>query len=397
MSERHTYIFYALILGFLTMIGPIAVDIFLPMVPSIAEGLNVGIGSIEFSLTAIFSGNAIGQILYGPLADRFGRRPIILTALFVFFIATIGAGLATDIEALIFWRFLQGLVMASGRIIANSVARDLYEREKLAKLITVIMVVGIMSSIISAPLGGYLSEHFSWHTSFWFMAAYSGIAFVLFFLFFKETLVEKDFRALKPSILLENFAAIITNRIFIRNVICGGFVLSGLVAYLNSSAGVIIGIFDIKPATYGLLYSAIMIGYTIAAVVAGKLIDYLHVNTLIKIGSFAVAGGGILMLSFALAEINHVLAVIGPMIIFMVGFAFLVPQTIAACLTPFPEKAGTASSLQGFIQNMMAAFVSALLAVFANGTALPMSFAIALSGILAAATYVFFIRRPLRR
>jgi MFS transporter, DHA1 family, multidrug resistance protein len=393
MSDRRTYLFYALALGFLTMIGPISIDTFLPMIPSMAKGLNVGIGSIEFSLTAIFSGNAIGQILYGPLADRFGRRPIIIIALFVFFVATIGAGLATDIETLVYWRFLQGLMMASGRILANSVARDLYEREKLAKMITVIMVVGIMSSIGSAPLGGYLSEHYSWPTVFWFMALYSGVAFLIFFLFFKETIVEKDFRALRPSILLGNFATITANRTFILNVICGGFVLSGLVAYLNSSAGVIIGIFGIEPATYGLLYSTIMIGYTIAAVIAGKLIDYFHVNTLIKIGSFAVAGGGILMLGFALGEINHVFAVMGPMIVFMIGFAFLVPQTIAASLTPFPEKAGTASSLQGFIQNAMAAVVSALLAVFADGTAVPMSLAIALSGIFAAATYVFFIRR----
>jgi DHA1 family bicyclomycin/chloramphenicol resistance-like MFS transporter len=393
MSERKKYIFYALILGFLTMIGPISIDTFLPMVPSIAKGLNVSIGSIEFSLTAIFTGNAIGQIIYGPVSDRFGRRPIILIALFIFFIATIGAGLSTDIETLVFWRFLQGLMMASGRILANSVARDLYEREKLAKLITTIMLVGIMSSIGSAPLGGFLSEYYSWHTIFWFMAIYSGIAFLIFFVLFKETIPEKDYRALKPSVLFENFSTIITNHTFLLNVICGGFILSGLVTYLNSSSGVLIGAFGIKPALYGLLYATVMVGYASAAITAGKLMNYLDAATLSKFGAFSIALGGICMLVFALTGLKHAGAVLAPMIVFMVGFAFLYPQTISAGLMPFPEKAGTASSLQGFLQNLMAAIFSAFLAIFADGTAIPMGFAMAICGISAAATYMLFIRR----
>tara|TARA_B100000315_G_scaffold260478_2_gene322238 strand:- start:977 stop:2185 length:1209 start_codon:yes stop_codon:yes gene_type:complete len=392
-ANNRAYIFYACLLGFLTMIGPIAIDAFLPAVPAIAKGLNVEIGAIEYSLTAIFAGNALGQIIYGPLADRYGRKPIIVLALFIYFAATVGAGLASDVETLIFWRFLQGLVVASGRILSNAVARDLFEREKLAKLITAFMLIGAISTIGSSPLGGYLSENFHWRTVFWFMSGYSGAAFIIFLLFFKETIAEKDYRALRPSTLLGNFASILSNRVFLINVICGGFVLCGLVAYLNSSSGLLIGTFGIKPGIYGLWFSLVMIGYMAAAAITGKLIDYVGMRWLIMLGSFTVALSGMLMLGFALAEINHVLAIVGPMMLFMVGFAILLPQTTSASLTPFPRNAGAASSLQGFIQNSMAAVVSALLSTFADGSAIPMAVAIALSGLAAAATYVLFIRR----
>ncbi len=393
MPDRRHFIFYIILLGFLTMIGPISIDGFLPMVPLIAESLNVGIGSVEFSLTAIFAGNAVGQIIYGPLSDRFGRKPIILLALSIYITATIGAGLSSSIGTLVFWRFAQGLVIASGRILANAVARDLFEREKLAKAITGYMAIGALSTLGSAPLSGYLSEIFPWQSIFIFMAIYAGIAFIAFVFIFKETIPEINQRALMPAVLYGNFSTILTNRIFILNVICGGFVLSGLVAYLNSSSGVLIGTFGIKPAIYGILFSSVMVGYIIATAIAGKLIDYLGMKKLFLIGSFAVALAGILMFGLAFIQINHAAAILAPMILFMIGFAFLLPQTTSAALTPFPRLAGAASSLQGFIQNSMAVVFSALLALFSDGTALPMSTAIAACGILSAGTYVLFIKK----
>jgi DHA1 family bicyclomycin/chloramphenicol resistance-like MFS transporter len=393
MSKRRLLLFYALLLGYLTMVGPIAIDGFLPAVPAIANGLGVGISSIEFSLTAIFAGNALGQILYGPLADRFGRKPIILLTLSIYFAATIGAGLSETVGSLVFWRFLQGLVLASGRILSNAVSRDLFERDKLAKLITGFMLVGAASTLGAGPLGGYLSENFSWQSIFWCMSIYSGSAILIFWLFYKETLQNKDFRALRFATLARNFSTILSNRNFLFNVLCGGFVLSGLVAYLNSSSGILIGTFGIKPGMYGILLSMVMIGYMAATATAGKLIDTLGMKRLIQIGSFTVATGGIVMFGLALANINHAAAVLAPMVIFMFGFAFVLPQTTSASLTPFPQIAGAASSLQGFIQNSMAAILSALLSTFSDGTAIPMAAAIAVCGILTVVIYVLYIRR----
>jgi DHA1 family bicyclomycin/chloramphenicol resistance-like MFS transporter len=278
--------------------------------------------------------------------------------------------------------------MASGRILANAVARDLFEKEKLTKVITLIMGIGVLFSLFSAPLGGYLSEKYTWQTVFWFMAIYTTITFLAFLLIFKETNSKKIYNALNISNLFKNFAIILGNRIFIINVICGGFVLSGLVAFLNSSSGVLINIFGVKPSVYGIIYSTVMLGYVVSAFAQHKLIDYFSSKNLIRLSGFTTACAGTFMLGFILTGTNHPLTIILPMLIFMIGYGILWPQTVGACLQPFPRKAGAASSLQGFIQNSMAAIVSALLSIFSNGTAIPMGIAIAICGILTGVTSV---------
>ena len=393
MSEKRDYLFYALILGFLTMTGPIAIDVFVPIIPKISSEFNVKVGLIELSLTAIFIGNGLGQIIYGTVADRFGRKPIILITLFIYFVTTIGAGLSANSETLIFWRFIQGLLMAAGRILANAVARDLFEKERLTKLITLVMAVGILSSLFSAPFGGYLAENHAWQAVFWFMSAYALITFLIFLLFFKETIVKKDLAALNIAKLFVNFSQIISNRIFVLNVICGGFILGGVVAFLNSSSAVLINTFGIKPSVYGWVYSFVMLGYALSALAQQKLIDLINPKKLILISAFLSASSGVLMFSLIIMNISHPIIIIMPMLMFMMGFAALWPQSVASCLQPFPKTAGAASSLQGFIQNSMAAVVSLSLSLFSDGTAIPMGAAIAICGILTAITAISVARQ----
>ena len=397
MSENNKYLFYALILGFLTMTGPISIDVFVPIIPKLAREFEVNVGLIELSLTAIFAGNGLGQIIYGSIADRYGRKPVILTTLLIFFITTIGAGLASNIETLIFWRFFQGLLMASGRILANAVARDLFGRERLTKLITLVMAIGILSSLLSAPVGGYLAENYSWQMVFWFMSLYAAITFVAFLFFFKETIVKKDYEALNVSILFGNFSNIISNKIFILNVICGGFVLSGVVAFLNSSSGVLINTFGMQPSVYGWIYSIVMLSYGLSALAQQKLIGKISSNKLILISALLSAFGGILMFCLISININHPIIIVGPMLIFMMGFATLWPQSVAACLQPFPDRAGAASSLQGFIQNSMAAVVSALLSISSNDTGTPLGSAMVICGILTLITAIIIYNKSNRR
>ena len=382
MPKNKNYLFYAVVLGFLTMTGPISIDVFVPIIPKLATGLSVNLGLIELSLTAIFVGNGLGQIIYGAIADRYGRKPVILITLFIFFITTVGAGMASNIETLIFWRFIQGLLMASGRILANAVARDLFERKRLTKLITLVMAIGILSSLLSAPIGGYLAENYNWQTVFWFMSLYAAITFMAFLFFFKETIKNNDPNALNVTILFRNFLTILSNKNFVLNVFCGGFILAGVVAFLNSSAGVLINVFGMNPGLYGWAYSMVMLGYGLTSFAQQKLIDRINPKTLILGSALLSAFAGLSMVCLVLANINHAIIIIFPMIIFMAGFATLWPQSITACLQPFPEKAGAASSLQGFIQNIMAACVSALLSIFSDGSSVPMSTAIAICGVL---------------
>lgn len=389
MSKKQEYLFYALILGFLTMTGTIAVDLFIPAVPLISSDFKTGIGSIELSLASLFIGNGIGQIIYGSISDRFGRKPVILVSLLIYFITTIGAGLSTNIEILVIWRFFQGLMMASGRILANAVARDLFERDKLARFITIIMGVGIISSLFSAPLGGFLSENFTWRTVFWCMSIYAAATFSIFLLFFNETNKNKDYLALNLYNLYQSFKIIINNKQFILNVICGGFVLGGVVSFLNSSSGILLQYFAVKPTAYGLMYSLVMVGYGVSAFINQKLLALFGSKQVMLIGSILTAFSGLLMLSLNVLQFDHPTTIILPMFVYMIGFALVWPITVAACLQPFPEKAGAASSLQGFIQNTMSAVFSVLLALMYNGTPIPLCIALLIAGILTLITCLF--------
>ena len=389
MSKKQEYLFYALILGFLTMTGTVAVDLFIPAVPLISSDFKTGIGSIELSLASLFIGNGIGQIIYGSISDRFGRKPVILVSLLIYFITTIGAGLSTNIEILVIWRFFQGLMMASGRILANAVARDLFERDKLARFITIIMGVGIISSLFSAPLGGFLSENFTWRTVFWCMSIYAAATFSIFLLFFNETNKNKDYLALNLYNLYQSFKIIINNKQFILNVTCGGFVLGGVVSFLNSSSGILLQYFAVKPTAYGLMYSLVMVGYGVSAFINQKLLALFGSKQVMLIGSILTAFSGLLMLSLNIIQFDHPTTIILPMFFYMIGFAFVWPVTVATCLQPFPEKAGAASSLQGFIQNTMSAAFSVLLALMYNGTPIPLCIALLIAGILTLITCLF--------
>lgn len=389
MSKKQKYLFYALILGFLTMTGTVAVDLFIPAVPLISSDFKTGIGSIELSLASLFIGNGIGQIIYGSISDRFGRKPVILVSLLIYFITTIGAGLSTNIEILVIWRFFQGLMMASGRILANAVARDLFERDKLARFITIIMGVGIISSLFSAPLGGFLSENFTWRTVFWCMSIYAAATFSIFLLFFNETNKNKDYLALNLYNLYQSFKIIINNKQFILNVTCGGFVLGGVVSFLNSSSGILLQYFAVKPTAYGLMYSLVMVGYGVSAFINQKLLALFGSKQVMLIGSILTAFSGLLMLSLNVIQFDHPTTIILPMFFYMIGFAFVWPVTVATCLQPFPEKAGAASSLQGFIQNTMSAAFSVLLALMYNGTPIPLCIALLIAGILTLITCLF--------
>lgn len=389
MSKKQKYLFYALILGFLTMTGTVAVDLFIPAVPLISSDFKTGIGSIELSLASLFIGNGIGQIIYGSISDRFGRKPVILVSLLIYFITTIGAGLSTNIEILVIWRFFQGLMMASGRILANAVARDLFERDKLARFITIIMGVGIISSLFSAPLGGFLSENFTWRTVFWCMSIYAATTFSIFLLFFNETNKNKDYLALNLYNLYQSFKIIINNKQFILNVTCGGFVLGGVVSFLNSSSGILLQYFAVKPTAYGLMYSLVMVGYGVSAFINQKLLALFGSKQVMLIGSILTAFSGLLMLSLNIIQFDHPTTIILPMFFYMIGFAFVWPVTVATCLQPFPEKAGAASSLQGFIQNTMSAAFSVLLALMYNGTPIPLCIALLIAGILTLITCLF--------
>ena len=359
-----------ILLGVLAMLGPVGHDIFIPSIPNIAEGLNTTTNQVSISISAIFLGNAIGTLFHGPLADRFGRKIIILWVLGIYAITALVAAFSPNVETLIMFRFFQGLALSGGRVLSATVARDLFEKEKLGKVMSDIMFITAISAVIAPLIGGYTAKYLPWQSSLLFMAIFAGLVFLLFLTVFKEPSKSERKKNLKLSVLLRDLITITSNRSFLLYSLTGGLMLAGLVVFLSISANIIIGSYGFDPNIYGFMFASVSLVFLFGTFVGGRLVTKLGLNRMIKWGVlFGVLGGG-LMLLLALLELRTPYAIILPMWVFIFGLAFVNPNSVASALQPFPGIAGSASSITNFIRGIFGAAVSFGISFFNHDDAL---------------------------
>ncbi len=374
------------------MLGPIGIDMFLAGVPNIAEGLGSTPNRVIASISTVMLGNAVGQLVLGPASDRFGRKPIILLTLFLFAGAALASGLSPSIEYLIFWRFIQGLAISGGRILAAAVARDLFDREQLGKMMADILFVTSLAAIMFPIIGGQIAQYLPWQWLFWTMTLSGTLVFLLFKFFYQETIEQRNPKALWPNYLLTNWLATVRNPVFVRYVLCSSFSMAGFGAFLGTSPTVLRGAFGVSAVTYGFLYSIIAGFFLVATFIGGRFLLAIGQQRIIAIGVLIMLVGGIVLTALAIIDIRQPLAVIMPSAFFVLGLGLVFPQTNSLALQPFPQSAGTAASLMGFITNLFMAGVIIVLAAMTHTTALNLAIAILLSGFLSCVTYFFIIR-----
>jgi len=374
------------------MLGPLGIDMFLAGVPNIAEGLGTTPNRVIASISMVMLGNAFGQLVLGPLSDRFGRKPIILLTLFMFAGSALASGLSPSIEYLIFWRFVQGLAISTGRILAAAVARDLFERERLGKMMSDILFVTAIAAILFPIIGGQIAQHLPWQWLFWAMVGFSTLVFLLFTFFYQETIVQRNPKAIRPSYLLINWLATIRHPVFVRYVLCSSCSMAGFGAFLGTSPTVLRGAFGVSAITYGFLFSIIAAFFLVATFIGGRFILVIGQQRLIAIGVLIQLVSGLVLAALAIVDIREPLAVIMPSAFYVLGLGLVFPQTNSLALQPFPQAAGTAASLMGFITNLVSAGVVVLLAAMTHTTAINLAVAIMISGMLACLTYFVIIR-----
>nr|AIA17441.1 7TM diverse intracellular signaling [uncultured bacterium] len=247
-----------LILGGLAALGPLSVDMYLPAFPTIARSLETTLPSVEVSLASYFAGLSLGQLFYGPLADRYGRKVPLLVGLIIYALASVACALAQSIEAVITLRFIQALGACGGMVIPRAIVRDRFGHQESARIFSLLMLIMGVAPILAPLLGGYLGTHLGWRSIFWFLVMFSSLAMAASALFLRET--HGSHPEFKMSGSFATFGRLLRDREFLRYTLAGSIAQAGMFAYITGSPFVFIELFGIPAESFGWVFGGNALG-----------------------------------------------------------------------------------------------------------------------------------------
>lgn len=381
----------ALLTG-LVALGPLSTDLYLPSLPALGQALDAPVPTVQLTLSVFLAGFAVSQLVYGPLSDRFGRRPVLVAGVALYLGASAICALAPSIDLLIAGRFLQAVGACAGPVIARAVVRDVYGRERAAKMLAYMAMAMALAPAVGPILGGYLTMWSGWRANFWALTAIACILLAGLVRGLRETNRHLDPTATRPDRLVRNYAMLLGDRTYIGYVAVVACSYSGIFSFISGSSFVFIDGMGLSPELYGLCFAAIVCGYMAGTFASGRLTMRLGIDRMVLAGVITSAAGGLAMLACALAGWLTVPAVVGPFFVFMVGAGLTLPNAMAGAVGPYPLMAGLASALLGFCQMTLAAGIGIGVGHLTDGTALPMAGAVLAVSLAAAAARLGLIR-----
>lgn len=361
--------------------APLSIDMYLPAFPSIANGLNTTISHVAFSLTSYFIGISVGQLFYGPITDKYGRKKPLLIGLALFFVASVGCALSPNIDWLIAMRVIMALGGCVGMVVSRAVVRDVFPVSETAKIFSTLMLIVGVAPILAPTVGSWLLTVSTWRTIFYVLAGFGLLLFVAVYLFLPESGSFNRKVPLRAKTILKDYKRVLAERTFLYFAIASSIALGGMFAYISGSSFVFMNYFGLTEANFGLVFSVNAIGFILGSQVNRLLLNKYSSLQIITVSSYILIGVSILMLTVYLLEIMTLVALISLLFTFLFCLGLLVPNATAMALAPFSKNAGSASALLGFIQMVCGASLSALVGAMHNDTILPMLSGMAFAGI----------------
>lgn len=364
---------WVVVLGLLSAIGPLCTDFYLPALPEITEQLSATGTQTQLSLTAALIGLGLGQMFFGPLSDRIGRRKPLALSLLLFIFSSAMCAVTQDIHLLIGWRFLQGFAGAGGSVLSRSIARDRYQGTLLTQFFALLMTVNGIAPVLSPVLGGYIITAFDWRILFWTMAGIGVVLLVLSLTVLHETLPAKSASTAQQS----KGTPVLKNRRFMRYCLIQAFMMAGLFSYIGTSPFVIQSEYGMSPMQFSLLFGLNGIGLIIAALIFSKLARRVAAETLLRRGLVLAVLCAAVTLLFAWSQLP-VLALVGLFftVSFMSGISTVSGAEAMSAVSS--AQSGTASALMGTLM-FVCGGIAAPLAGLGGETMLKMSFAMTIS------------------
>ena len=346
------------LLAALAALGPLSVDMYLPAMPVMMRAFSTGISQMHLTLSSYLAGFALFHLACGPLADRFGRKPLLTGGTVLFVVACFGCAHARTIEELLLFRFLQGIGACVGPTLARAVARDVFGPTGAARALSIIAMLMALAPAIAPTLGGVLLLVLPWPFVFFFLAAYGLVMILLIRLFLPESLPHPQ--SLHPSVILRNFAELLVDPFFLTVTLASGLVYSGLMVYLASSSFVYIEMLGVPRQYFGLVFVSTVIGYMAGSAISARLSRHRDSERVMRDGVVLTLAAGCLLLTCSRIWPASVFAIMLPMTVYSMAMGLVLPHAMAIALRPFAHIAGTASALLGFIQMSLSASASAL-------------------------------------
>lgn len=391
---RHTAPGMVLLLAAMTALGPLATSMYLPAFPAMTRAFGVGADQIQLTLSVYMIGLAVAQLVSGPLADRFGRKPLLLTGMALFALGSLGCMLAETITTLLAYRFLQAFGAAAGMVLSQAVVRDTFAPSDAARMLAYMGSTAALAPAVAPLVGGALLVQFGWPAIFAVLMAYAALTLAVVSVTLPESLPPERRQPLHPRVVLTNYRTVIGNRNFLGHALAVSLMFAGHYGFMSGAPFVLIELFGVPEAQFGWYFMFVVGAFITGSLAGARLLPRCGARRLVIAGSALLALAGALMVSLALLGAGSPAALIGPQLVYAIGAGLIMPQLIAGALMPFHHMAGTAAALLGFIQMGAAGVTSALVGRLYDGTALPMAAIITLAGAGALTVYLLLIRQP---
>lgn len=382
-NQRTKHFYLILILGLLTAIGPFSIDMYLPAFPDIAADLHTSVAQVMLSLSSFFIGISAGQVIYGPLLERYGRKKPLYAGLAIYLLASVGCAFASSVDSLIIFRLLQALGGCAGMVAARAVVRDLFEVTKIARVFSSLMLVIAVSPIVAPTLGGYITAAFGWRYVFAALIILAIIILAGIYFILPESKEPDPGFSLRPVPLVRNFAGIFKDRQFNTYAFTSAIASAGLYAYVSGSPFVFMKYFHVTEKQYGWIFAFIAIGLITASQINNLMLKKYSSEQIIRMALIFQCMTGIALATVSFFEAGNLFVTIFLIFIFLSCQGFVFPNTSALSLAPFAHNAGSASAMMGAIQMTIGAGTSALVSILQSETAFAMTGVMAVCALIA--------------
>lgn len=377
------------LMGTLQAFAPLSIDMYLPSLPLLEQVFGATAAQVQLTLATFFVGYALGQSLYGPITDRFGRKPPLYFSLLLFVLSAIACATSRSIGALAFFRLLQAIGACGGAVISRAMVRDLFPPDQMRRVFSMLMLVMGVSPVAAPVIGGYILVWSGWKAIFIVQASLATLCVVGIHFRLPESLSPDEFRPLHASHILSSYRRLFGDRTFLGASLVSGFSAAGMFAYIASAPFVFINLYKVPPQRFGLLFSAIAAGIITASQVNGRMLHGVPLWRMLRTANLVQLAASLLLLAAALTGIGGLLGVFIPIFIYVSSCGFVFPNGSAIAMMRHGKIAGTASALLGTNQFTLAAIATIVLGTMEITTALPM--AIVIAGCAAAATLLNFL------